>query len=76
MSEEYNVGEISEEEKARQLKRYGVMDMFESSYDDKTQTMTLKSKYKLTPEEQKTVDKAVKLIGEKYGVVIKKLGEK
>lgn len=75
MREEYNVGEISEE-KARQLKRYGVMDMFEPSYDDKTQTMTLKSKYKLTPEEQKTVDKAVKLIGEKYGVVIKKLGEK
>lgn len=51
------------------------MDKFGTKYDEKTGILTLKSKVKLTPEEQRVADQAVESIADKYGIVIKKLAE-
>ena len=52
-----------------------IPEKFETIYDEKTQTLTLKSKGKLWPEEKKIADKAVEMICRDYGEVIKQLDE-
>lgn len=57
------------------IKSNALPEKFETSYDEETQTLTLKSKGKLWPEEKRIADKAVKLIIKDYGEVIKQLDE-
>lgn len=87
MSEQYVVGQLSADEIKKQLKRYEKLDAeaeeysnalpekFESEYDEKSGNLLMKSKVRLSPEEQKIADKAVERIARDYGEVIKKLEE-
>ena len=62
MSEEYNVGEISEEEMSRQRRYiYPNHEKWAKKY--------------LTKEEREQAEKAAKLIARDYGETIKELGD-